>query len=88
MRQELLDNVVRRLESGTDSLRRRLIRRDLVMNGVVSVVVGLLALLVMPPSGVEWAVVTQVAVAAVVAAVVFGLGSALFVLSDVLGSSW
>lgn len=82
MRREHYERVSRDLEAASDSIRRRFVRRDLLMNVIVAAFVGLLAFVVMPPSNIEWPLVTQVTVAAVVAVGIFGFASVLFVLPE------
>jgi hypothetical protein len=68
----------------TGTVTWRNIEQDLLVNAVLSVAAGLVALGIMPPSGAEWSLATQATVAAVIALIVFGVATPLTVVPEFL----
>ena len=66
------------------SERRRSVRRDLATNALLAAVVSVLSFTIMPPPNVEWAVGSQLAIAAAVGVAVFVVTSGLLVVPELL----
>jgi protein-S-isoprenylcysteine O-methyltransferase Ste14 len=69
-------------------LRQQHVRRDLIVNAVLSAFVGLIAFAMVPPSGTDWSVTMQLAVATAIALLLFTVVSALLVLPEMLWRAW
>lgn len=65
-------------------MRRRMVRRDLLIHAILGLVVGLFALVAMPPLNLGWPLGLQVAIAAMLAVATFGAASIVFVLPEIV----